>query len=149
MRLDFPYLPILRSGVMAEGRLDRRDSSVLDVGARLGVQYSRDQRNHWTLCFKRDQSRLISIEEEWIKQNGVLPEELDFNYTAGGISFENNYLDHRMNPRKGYAVRWEFSGGMRKIIPNPKILAIEVNQDRKSTRLNSSHVAISYAVFFL
>src|SRR5690625_1396729 len=35
MRLDFPYLPILRSGVMAEGRLDRRDSSVLDVGARL------------------------------------------------------------------------------------------------------------------
>lgn len=128
MRLDFPYLPILRSGVMAEGRLDRRDSSVLDVGARLGVQYSRDQRNHWTLFFKRDQSRLISIEEEWIKQNGVLPEELDFNYTAGGISFENNYLDHRMNPRKGYAVRWEFSGGMRKIIPNPKILAIEVNQ---------------------
>src|SRR5690625_7406419 len=100
MRLYFPYLPILRSGVMAEGRLDRRDSSVLDVGARLGVQYSRDQRNHWTLFFKRDQSRLISIEEEWIKQNGVLPEELDFNYTAGGISFENNYLDHRMNPRK-------------------------------------------------
>src|SRR5690625_7277420 len=33
-----------------------------------------------------------------------------------------------MKPRKGYAVRWEFSGGMRKIIPNPKILALEVNQ---------------------
>lgn len=127
MRLDFPYLSVLRSGVVAEGRLDRRDSSVIDVVGRLGLRYSRDQKNHWTLFFKRDQSRLITIEEEWMKQSGILPEELDFNYTAGGVSFENNSLDYRLNPRKGFVGRWEVTGGMRKIIPNPKILAVEVD----------------------
>src|SRR5690625_6231326 len=32
---------------------------------------------------------------------------------------------------------------------NPRIISHSVQQDRKSTRLNSSHVVISYAVFCL
>src|SRR5437660_3757888 len=32
---------------------------------------------------------------------------------------------------------------------NPRNLASRIGEDRKSTRLNSSHVAISYAVFCL
>src|SRR5207253_10241596 len=39
----------------------------------------------------------------------------------------------------------EFSGGQRQLIGIAHALAV----DRKSTRLNSSHVAISYAVFCL
>src|SRR5437870_7165333 len=32
---------------------------------------------------------------------------------------------------------------------DPRVAALTINKDRKSTRLNSSHVAISYAVFCL
>src|SRR5438045_6026490 len=34
-------------------------------------------------------------------------------------------------------------------VDEPKLLLLEVGQDRKSTRLNSSHLGISYAVFCL
>src|SRR5439155_6855774 len=36
-----------------------------------------------------------------------------------------------------------------KLIAYEKPIALSMNEDRKSTRLNSSHVAISYAVFCL
>src|SRR3989442_11851880 len=36
-----------------------------------------------------------------------------------------------------------------RVAPYKKIRAVEVIEDRKSTRLNSSHVRISYAVFCL
>src|SRR5690625_7050708 len=35
------------------------------------------------------------------------------------------------------------------LVPNAAVVEVPPNQDRKSTRLNSSHVAISYAVFCL
>src|SRR5690606_39701849 len=46
-----------------------------------------------------------------------------------------------------FAIFWHFSTGeWRQYIPSFKSIAA---QDRKSTRLNSSHVKISYAVFCL
>lgn len=124
LRLNFPYLGFLRSGVLAEGGLDRRDSSVMDVEGRLGLQYSRDYKRIWSVYMERKQSRLISVEEEWLKRNGLLPEELDYNYTAGGVSLENHLLDQRMNPRKGSFSRIGLSAGIRKIIRNGQIIAI-------------------------
>src|SRR5690625_6332550 len=51
----------------------------------------------------------------------------------------------------GYALPWEYGeliAGIRKHVPNIDQAQLSVHcQDRKSTRLNSSHVAISYAVF--
>lgn len=125
LRLNFPYLQFLRSGIMAEGGMDRRDSSVMDVGGKFGLQYSWNHKSIWAVFLEREQSRLITIEEEWLRRNGILPEELDYNFTAGGISMDINLLDQRMNPRNGYLGRVELSGGIRKIVPNGKILSIE------------------------
>src|SRR5207253_3835897 len=42
------------------------------------------------------------------------------------------------------------SNPARGLLPSPKLSAVAASfEDRKSTRLNSSHVAISYAVFCL
>src|SRR5699024_12175238 len=38
---------------------------------------------------------------------------------------------------------------VRRRLRNPKLWPLIINPDRKSTRLNSSHVSISYAVFCL
>src|SRR5437870_6567615 len=44
---------------------------------------------------------------------------------------------------------WEENGPALAVRSGKRKLADEIEQDRKSTRLNSSHVAISYAVFCL
>src|SRR5690606_41910606 len=48
-----------------------------------------------------------------------------------------------------FSVQYEFLQIKRYRFRNTEILHLLGNQDRKSTRLNSSHVKISYAVFCL
>src|SRR5207249_7781922 len=50
-------------------------------------------------------------------------------------------VDRYPNPRRRVNVRMRFSDV-------PRVMGIDI-EDRKSTRLNSSHVSISYAVFCL
>src|SRR5437870_11498859 len=52
-------------------------------------------------------------------------------------------LGHRRRERLGAADR-----RLPELLPE-RLVAPELHEDRKSTRLNSSHVAISYAVFCL
>src|SRR5690625_6724778 len=63
---------------------------------------------------------------KWLKENKVLNGVLDFKIP--------NKMTEIMN-------KVHFQGRLNQLIGNDK--------DRKSTRLNSSHVAISYAVFCL
>src|SRR3712207_6909724 len=41
------------------------------------------------------------------------------------------------------------TGSPEQVAPTPRVPAVQPSQDRKSTRLNSSHANISYAVFCL
>src|SRR5690625_6822436 len=71
----------------------------------------------------------------------------------------SRFLEHFMfSPDMQYTPAAKLSGGekrrlglMMTLIKNPNFLILDepTNEDRKSTRLNSSHVAISYAVFCL
>src|SRR5690625_6699871 len=80
-----------------------------------------------------------------VKENIVLPLTLDgarikeMETKAEAIA-ETLGISHIMNKRT-----YEISGGQ----AQRAAIARAMIQDRKSTRLNSSHVAISYAVFCL
>src|SRR5690625_4481343 len=52
----------------------------------------------------------------------------------GYVPIDNNHIEQQIRPLALGRKNWLFAGSLR---------------DRKSTRLNSSHVAISYAVFCL
>src|SRR5690625_1133632 len=65
--------------------------------------------------------------------------------------FEDEYFDIVVHPVSNLFVEnilpvW---GGISRILKNKGVLIAGFTEDRKSTRLNSSHVAISYAVFCL
>src|SRR3989454_7947924 len=47
------------------------------------------------------------------------------------------------------SMAWAQDGGAWKPAPDTKLYVIDLTTDRKSTRLNSSHLVISYAVFCL
>src|SRR5207253_10480897 len=57
-----------------------------------------------------------------------------------------NFLSSSASPFCGGGLGW--GDEVRHLTPHPPLISIR-RRDRKSTRLNSSHVAISYAVFCL
>ena len=135
LRFDFPYLPLIRSGILAEGLIDRRDSTVLDVHGRLGVQYRWRTNLKYAFFLQRDQSRLISIQSRRLSNTGKLPDELDYNYSAAGINLSFQTLDNTMNPRKGRVVHGTITAGLKKMVRNGQILAIELPSGQKSFQL--------------
>lgn len=132
VRFDFPYLPLIRSGVLAEGLIDRRDSTVLDVHGKIGVQYRWKPSLKYAVFLQRDQSRIISVNTNRLINTGLLPEELDYNFSAAGLSLTYHRLDHFINPRKGSVLSGTITGGVRKLVWNGQILAIELPAERTS-----------------
>src|SRR5699024_12842122 len=57
-------------------------------------------------------------------------------------------LEH-LNPTAFTALNQKFHAALYKRCHNSRLLDLVEGEDRKSTRLNSSHVSISYAVFCL
>src|SRR5256885_14807839 len=47
------------------------------------------------------------------------------------------------------AIKLLAAEGLADLLPNRGAIAVKLSEDRKSTRLNSSHLVISYAVFCL
>src|SRR5690606_11823640 len=98
-------------------------------------------------------------EDEWINGFGYdqdqleelrhpTKEDLDTAFPNTPVSITN--INGHMSVSNSYALKLS---GIDENTPNPEGGAIErkkeSNEDRKSTRLNSSHVKISYAVFCL
>src|SRR5690625_6133118 len=71
------------------------------------------------------------------------PRSTLFPYTTLFRSRPETVAEQKVKKRDHQSSAWQL-----RLVRNPDILA-SVDGDRKSTRLNSSHVAISYAVFCL
>lgn len=139
LRFQFPYLPIIRSGLIAEGQLDKRDSLVLDVSGKIGLQYSLNPRLQYAWFLQRDQSRLISINTAILQNSRQLPEDLDYNYSAVGFNINYNGLDQPRNPRKGSYFQSNITAGLKKNVENASILQIEFpNEDFSFSNLYDS-----------
>src|SRR5699024_12180901 len=80
---------------------------------------------------------LFRSQDQWdaIEEKGVL------KVATSGTLYPSSYHEEDTNKLTGYEVEI-----IREIADR---LDLEVELDRKSTRLNSSHVSISYAVFCL
>ncbi|GAA5221062.1 BamA/TamA family outer membrane protein [Membranihabitans marinus] len=139
LRFQFPYLPIIRSGLIAEGQLDKRDSLVLDVSGKIGLQYSLNPRLQYSWYLQRDQSRLISINTPLLQNSRQLPEDLDYNYSALGFNIYYNGLDRPSNPRKGSYFQSNITAGLKKNVENASILQIQFpNEDFSFSTLYDS-----------
>src|SRR5690554_7620422 len=85
---------------------------------------------------KRNLQSPLQLCTETLKHGGLLPGKgiVARLITAGQMRKHRSYLQLRHSPQ----VRQQLTG-----------LLLKKTEDRKSTRLNSSHVRISYAVFCL
>lgn len=139
LQLNFPYIPLIKSGIVAEGMLDRRDTTILDVGGKIGLQYQWNPELRYALFIQQEQSRLVSLDQGFLLQSQKLPDQLDYNWSAVGTSILFNSLNHIQNPTKGSILLLELTGGLKKIIRNSSILQIsDPNNDFSFTEAYDS-----------
>src|SRR5690554_7204488 len=88
---------------------------------------------------------LMTVKDTLSNPDSILEYLENFEANKGNKLFLTFYFPDREKCRPF----WQVSEEGALIIPPEKIRNLQFNLDRKSTRLNSSHVRISYAVFCL
>lgn len=126
--LAWPYLFNSPVGVDGTFQLFKRDTFWVDVEGTVGLRYALDGSDYLRFFVKRKVSNLISIDTQQVRLTQTLPDRLDLRYNWIGLSYARMRLDYRFNPRKGYKIEGEISGGSRTIRPNPLITAIANDQ---------------------
>src|SRR5690554_7585808 len=76
---------------------------------------------------------------------GLKEDEMDLQIRAEA----DQYLPFSQEDNEGVALDWEIEGESDNSSDMVDVILVACRSDRKSTRLNSSHVRISYAVFCL
>lgn len=126
--LAWPYLFNSPVGVDGTFQLFKRDTFWIDVEGTVGLRYALQGNDYLRFFLKRKVSNLIAIDTQQIRLTQTLPDRLDLRYNWIGLSYARMRLDYRFNPRKGYQVVGEISGGSRTIRPNPLITAVANDQ---------------------
>lgn len=129
LQLAFPYLPVIRSGALLEGSLDKRDSTYLEVSGKVGIQYQWSHKLSYSIFLQRDQSRLITIDTAAYIRSKQLPEGIDYNWSALGFRVKYNTLNDIQNPRRGSYILTQLTGGLKQNIKNSSLLGIQFPND--------------------
>lgn len=121
---SYPYLFKSPVGLDASLSILRNRNQSIDLSANLGAQYilsgNKTAKVYWSLR----SSRLSTVDTTRIKSTKKLPNQLDYNYKGGGVSFHYNKLDYRFNPRSGWLMEFAADLGERSIVKNNIILGI-------------------------
>jgi outer membrane protein assembly factor BamA len=107
----------------------RKDSSFVNVNFQLGAQYMLRTNQSGKIFIQRFQTIVNGVNTAYVIQNHSLPEEADMSITNGGIDYEFNNTNYRLNPRKGNELRIITTVGIKKIKKNNEIVALEDPND--------------------
>ncbi len=127
LQFNYPYLLNFPFGTDVNFNLYKRDSTYLDVLFDFGIQYLLEGGNYIKAFWNNQSSRLLSINEQRIQSRKELPRDLDYNQSSFGLAILKEKLDYRYNPRRGWSFFFRGSAGIKKILPNQDIEALELN----------------------
>ncbi|MEM9990741.1 MAG: BamA/TamA family outer membrane protein [Bacteroidota bacterium] len=120
----YPYILNTSFGADASLRIFKQDTSFLEVSADLGIRYLLESNDYIKAFWSNQGSNLLEVDTMRVKQQGRLPQQLDFQYNAFGLEYQQENLDYRLNPRKGWQVFARAAAGLKNIRPNSRILAL-------------------------
>lgn len=121
MQIQLPY--VLGTPFGVEGRLNifRNDTSWVDAQGRVGVQYSFTPGNTLGFFWENRTLSLQAIDTAAIIKNKRLPPQLDLQQNGFGLEWQQQALDYRFNPRKGWAIAFTGSAGFNQVVRNSRI----------------------------
>jgi translocation and assembly module TamA len=121
----FPYIFRTNLALNYELALLKQDTSFLDVRNEFGIQYRFVGTDYFKIFYSIQNTSLITIDTNQIKLTKTLPSVTDLTNNTYGIGFKITRLDYFLNPRKGFVVDLNGGVGVKKIIKNPSIGAIQ------------------------
>ncbi len=114
---EFPWLSFLPAGAFAEFDLYKRDTQYVELSWRSGLQQPTSSGRHtWRAYVWQQSSSLLSA--------AAIDDQLDVRTTALGLSYSLDDTDYRFNPHRGWQLSVQGAAGRRRILENPKVLAL-------------------------
>lgn len=125
LEATYPYVLGLPFGLDGAFGLYRRDTTFLNIHTEIGVPYFLGGGDQIKVFFQNQTTNLLAVDTARIRRSGTLPAQLDTRQSSFGIQATLRRLDYRLNPRRGWQVRLRGSAGMRRILRNNEIDALE------------------------
>jgi len=119
--LAYPFLLSLPFGIDLNFELFKNDTLYLDLKRDAGIQYLMKGKNYIKAFFRSSSSDLLSVDTNTVKLTHRLPPVLDISNNFYGLETYLEHLDYRLNPSKGWTVRFSVAAGERKIRKNSLI----------------------------
>ncbi|MEO1623514.1 MAG: BamA/TamA family outer membrane protein [Bacteroidota bacterium] len=129
LRFAYPYILSLPFGADFNFLLSRRDSTFRDLNASAGIQYLLEGGNYLRVYYNNYSTALLSIQPDQIIRTRRLPSNIDVRNTSFGLEYNLQKLDYRFNPQRGWGLLLRGGAGLKRILKNPNILALEDESD--------------------
>lgn len=124
VRIVYPYLFNSPIGVDYYFGLLKFDSLYLQVENDAGFQYALGGSNYLKSFYNIQNTSLLSVDTNSIKNNRQLPQFADMHTYLYGLSLKLNLLNYPANPTKGILIEASFGAGIKKIKKNNTIKEI-------------------------
>ncbi len=129
LAVNFPFIFGWPFGADGHFDLYKRDSSYIDIGYEIGIQYFTKRSNYVKFFTERDATNLINVDTDQIRASKELPPFLDLSQQLFGVEYFHENFDYPFNPRRGFELRIRASAGNKKIAENETIISITDPED--------------------
>lgn len=126
LQFNYPFLANLPLGADFKLHLYRRDTAFLDFDLDFGVQYLLEGGNYFKVFWNQRSSRLLQLNEVLLLSTQTLPATLDVSQSSFGLEFQQQALDYRFNPRRGWALLGRGGAGTKRILRNSRISELDL-----------------------
>ncbi|MBI5219892.1 MAG: BamA/TamA family outer membrane protein [Bacteroidia bacterium] len=118
-KLNYPFIFKLPLGVDIDFSLHQKDTAYLSANTVLGLQFLMQRGNYLKAYLENKNSSLIST--KGLENITSIPPYADINIILYGIGYNDEHLDYKFNPRKGYSIKINACAGEKKIRKNAKV----------------------------
>jgi outer membrane protein assembly factor BamA len=123
----YPY--IFRTNLAFDYGLNllKQDTTYLDVNNEIGLQYRFTGNDYFKVFYNIQSTSLITIDTNEIKLTRSLPAATDIRNNSYGLGLKIDRYDYYINPRKGFALDLSGGVGVKQILKNPTIAALQIS----------------------
>lgn len=144
-----PYL--LGTPVGFDGSFDlfKKDTTFLRTTFDVGFKYQLNASDFFKVGYQAYSNHLINADTNYVINNKKLPDNVDVSTKGAVATFNIDHTDYRLNPRKGWLLRFSGSGLLRNVKTNDAIANISDGSGFNYAQLYDSANAEKYQYRFV